>query len=1521
MVERTRYVLLILLLFSLLVPIPYQPYTIPSITNSQSVEFIPSGEYIVPITIHTSLSSPVYNYSLEIVLNAINFNGWDYINTSNIYFLDQNGHPLYYWIQELNVTGREAIIWVNTTLTNTTIYMLYGGYNPYPEYNNPDRVFLFYDDFEDSTKLTISTSGVSSYSYSTSYVIHGSYSLEYSETSTTSGGSVNGTTICNLGNSFMVQAWVRPAFTDPIKEQGIYLYISRYIRIGFHNPGATNSPEIDLYVNGTLAESKAVTNWVQNEWYLMQAIYSDQHITIRIYFENGTLFVEYTSTNTYTLTNNAVGFFIGTGAGQTGNAYIDLLTARKYIDPGNYTVSIGSSSVVSRYVIPITISTSLTSPVYNYSLRLEFNTTNIQNWDSVFGSGNASTIYVLDQNGTPLYYWVEKYDTTAKDVVLWINTTLTNETIYIYSEASDNPFVSYNNQNKVFLVYDDFDWSASLSNTGSGTYYIGHGWYVYSNAGDNAWSVSISGGIATISAKDTVSGNGASSTTIFYNGTSLNVPVAIVFNASCVNWGGVGSGSYYRSYALGMGYPGTSSALLIANENGRLLHTGNPAGYSNTGDLGTVDVSTFHKYKIVVTNTIAKIYYYDTTTNKWVFWGSKTDYLPNTTMYPQFSVSAWSGYGSYYLKISSVYAYKYVDPSNYTISISSPIAVGVIYSGYGNISPTSVYGVLSSINSYSYTVNFTVRVTNNGTVPQNYTLLVLNGNNVAVYNETVSVNAGDTYTSWFTYTFTSQVNTTWYYIVEANNTIYTNTTIPITIVEVSGAYVPIHITYYGSQPVPNYTLMLNLTSNNFNGWSYVGGNTTIGFLDSNGNPLYYWVDYLNTTEEQAIIYVNITLTNTTIYMYVNLDPNPLLQYDNPYRTFLWYDGFETWSGWVQYGSGVVSQTSSPVRHGSYALLKNSYGDPNGGYKQLPFTLNFPFILEAYVDRTGTSSAPVDRIGVIDNSGNGYGIARDSGAGTLYIDKRSSYSATTYGSTSLKVNPAVGEWYMMQFIWNNGNMIARMYLPPSYELIGSTSYSDTSYTSFTRVYVFGGYPYVVDDLRIRKYVDPSTFTVEIGSLVGIAGVVFTGSISPTNVTVSIPSVNATAYQLFNMTVSNIGNETGWAIMELVGDNNTVLYSNNVTLASGETYSAVYNATFTYSDHGIHTWYYIVKNDTKVFVNDTVTITVVINITLTFNYTQYFNQSILPSWVNSTWFNYTIDIPEPSTLEKWIPSMWYNYTQTAEATLNGVAWIQANSIPRIIGTNACITLYTNTTGNWTQVYHVCNSYAYYLVVEIVLEPVGVPADYPNAYISILVWDNSINDYRYIYSIYVPSGNQSVLLFANQYYKLEIPASGTTIHGYSFKLDKYVLDNNVVDPPSIYLDGSHVITIYYEIYSGTTPPPTTTTAPLPTTAPYPPPTVTFPYVTVPIVPPSANVSIPSSPNIGYPGLDTPEAVFSLLLYIALIVLFIKLFNVYQAVAVASGIMMILSIFLFGILAVWLYFILFIIAVALYWKLGGGG
>ncbi len=110
-------------------------------------------EYTVPVVVQERSGNNLVNYSVRIELNSTNFQDWNVLSSdgSDIYFTNASGNPLYYWIESIDVDNRHAVIWVKLPSlpahSEATIYMHYGGSNPYTSYNDPDNVFLFYDDF------------------------------------------------------------------------------------------------------------------------------------------------------------------------------------------------------------------------------------------------------------------------------------------------------------------------------------------------------------------------------------------------------------------------------------------------------------------------------------------------------------------------------------------------------------------------------------------------------------------------------------------------------------------------------------------------------------------------------------------------------------------------------------------------------------------------------------------------------------------------------------------------------------------------------------------------------------------------------------------------------------------------------------------------------------------------------------------------------------------------------------------------------------------------------------------------------------------------------------------------------------------------------------------------------------------------------------------------------------------------------------------------------------------------------
>ena len=91
---------------------------------------------------------------------------WNAFRPDSVYVVDENGNPVYYWVQ---VEGGRTIIWIGVTnlpASGTRTYTVYyGGTNKYPDYNNPSKVFDFFDDFSlnpsSSGKWRIYTTGSS----------------------------------------------------------------------------------------------------------------------------------------------------------------------------------------------------------------------------------------------------------------------------------------------------------------------------------------------------------------------------------------------------------------------------------------------------------------------------------------------------------------------------------------------------------------------------------------------------------------------------------------------------------------------------------------------------------------------------------------------------------------------------------------------------------------------------------------------------------------------------------------------------------------------------------------------------------------------------------------------------------------------------------------------------------------------------------------------------------------------------------------------------------------------------------------------------------------------------------------------------------------------------------------------------------------------------------------------------------------------------------------------------------------
>jgi len=253
-------------------------------------EVAAQGTYFVEIKIMERSGTNLTDFVIKLELNETNFNGWGKVgeNGSDIYFMDENDNPLYYWIEYFNKTEKRAVILVKIPLIPANsvirIFMYFGGTNPYPEYNNRSKVFIYYNDFESGSLdpgWTVSSGS------SASIVTDGSYVLQFS-----TGG---------LGNFYMYRSisvpsygWYLHAFVKPVSngydgKQRVYIGITdgtgtskpisakvdQYQRSDWRliadtgygtgvNVGAGTWYEIEIYVSNS-SSSKTVKLFINGE--------------------------------------------------------------------------------------------------------------------------------------------------------------------------------------------------------------------------------------------------------------------------------------------------------------------------------------------------------------------------------------------------------------------------------------------------------------------------------------------------------------------------------------------------------------------------------------------------------------------------------------------------------------------------------------------------------------------------------------------------------------------------------------------------------------------------------------------------------------------------------------------------------------------------------------------------------------------------------------------------------------------------------------------------------------------------------------------------------------------------------------------------------------------------------------------------------------------------------------------------------------------------------------------------------
>jgi len=92
----------------------------------------------------------------------------------------------------------------------------------------------------------------------------------------------------------------------------------------------------------------------------------------------------------------------------------------------------------------------------DYQVKIVLENIGFTDWANL----TADSIYFTDANGNPLYFWIERLDTTNKRSTIWVKipSIPANSIVRIYMYyGGSNPYSSYNDPYKTFLFFEDFE--------------------------------------------------------------------------------------------------------------------------------------------------------------------------------------------------------------------------------------------------------------------------------------------------------------------------------------------------------------------------------------------------------------------------------------------------------------------------------------------------------------------------------------------------------------------------------------------------------------------------------------------------------------------------------------------------------------------------------------------------------------------------------------------------------------------------------------------------------------------------------------------------------------------------------------------------------------------------------------------------------------------------------------------------------------------------------------------------------
>ena len=127
-------------------------YVVALITSKGNVfkSEVTLSDYVTLVRVRNDVPEELKDYQVAVRLDST-WVGWGYVDPQgrDIYFTDNSGKPLHYWIERFDPVAKEALIWVKVPvlppLSEVMLFLHYGGSNPYaPYYEGPYGTFYIF---------------------------------------------------------------------------------------------------------------------------------------------------------------------------------------------------------------------------------------------------------------------------------------------------------------------------------------------------------------------------------------------------------------------------------------------------------------------------------------------------------------------------------------------------------------------------------------------------------------------------------------------------------------------------------------------------------------------------------------------------------------------------------------------------------------------------------------------------------------------------------------------------------------------------------------------------------------------------------------------------------------------------------------------------------------------------------------------------------------------------------------------------------------------------------------------------------------------------------------------------------------------------------------------------------------------------------------------------------------------------------------------------------------------------------